>query len=628
MAQAPKPYLISEFKTGINTYLQPWQRPIDAFDPLQNAYIYRGVINKRSGYSQFGDVLKGRLIITNITKAASAVVTADNNFTAGDIGVTTIAFSGVVGMVEINGLTGTITAYTSTTVTVNINSTGFTAYVSGGSGVYLPSIGRSDPVMGIMQWMDQASGNTSLVVASTKNLYLYDVAMNSFNIVASPPAFTGTIRNFFNWTNWQASSGADSFLYMTNNFNNVYKFDGTTAFSLVPVVDGAGQTITKALDVKVYKQRLLLIRPTLSTDGVQNQSIYWSAIQNDALWRTDIAGQGGELAAPTGDVIISAEFIRDVLVVFFDHSTWIFRFTGNANDPFRWDKINISKATDAPYGTVAYDERCTSIGNTGLIACDGVNVQRYDIPIIDYYENEFSQRYYEQSFSQRYDNLNQAWTLYVSTDEPFPKVGNIAPGSDKALVYNFLENTWATYTWSRPLTCLGTFYNVSGTTWASLNQDPKNQWKNTDFPWDSYITQQAAPILLSGDTTGHVYRMDDGSFEDVSDAIIADIKTTRWNPIVDIGQRVQFVYIDIYYTVSDPVVFTLSFYVDNNSAPISPPKTFTLDGTGSNDANFKRVFVNLVGQFVRMEMVSDKQSSFQILGMILWATPSGRLTKP
>lgn len=76
--------------------------------------------------------------ITGITQAASAVVTINtvavsNPFSNGN----TIGFSGVVGMTPINGLTGTVTATGGSsgdwTVTVNINSLGFPAYVSGGT---------------------------------------------------------------------------------------------------------------------------------------------------------------------------------------------------------------------------------------------------------------------------------------------------------------------------------------------------------------------------------------------------------------------------------------------------------------------------------------------------------------
>lgn len=72
--------------------------------------------------------------ITAITQAASAVVTVSGHtFVVGDV----VAFSGVVGMIQINGLTGTVTAITTTTITVNINSTAFTAYSSGGTAATL-----------------------------------------------------------------------------------------------------------------------------------------------------------------------------------------------------------------------------------------------------------------------------------------------------------------------------------------------------------------------------------------------------------------------------------------------------------------------------------------------------------
>ena len=73
------------------------------------------------------------LTITGISKAANASITATHAFTAADVGVTTVTFHGVVGMTQINTLSGVIQSVTSTTsFTVNINSTNFTTYVSGG----------------------------------------------------------------------------------------------------------------------------------------------------------------------------------------------------------------------------------------------------------------------------------------------------------------------------------------------------------------------------------------------------------------------------------------------------------------------------------------------------------------
>ena len=72
--------------------------------------------------------------ITGITQATSAVVTVGTHtYVVGDV----LAFSGVEGMTQINGLTGTVTAIAATTVTVNINSSAFSAYTSGGTAATL-----------------------------------------------------------------------------------------------------------------------------------------------------------------------------------------------------------------------------------------------------------------------------------------------------------------------------------------------------------------------------------------------------------------------------------------------------------------------------------------------------------
>jgi hypothetical protein len=73
------------------------------------------------------------LTITGISKAANASITATHAFTSADVGVTTVTFHGIVGMTQMNTLSGVIQSVTSTTsFTVNINSTNFSTYTSGG----------------------------------------------------------------------------------------------------------------------------------------------------------------------------------------------------------------------------------------------------------------------------------------------------------------------------------------------------------------------------------------------------------------------------------------------------------------------------------------------------------------
>ena len=78
--------------------------------------------------------------ITAITAAASAIVSSTVVSAYLEIG-DVVRFSGVVGMTEINDLIGTITAITSgTEFTVDIDSSGFTAYTSGGEIDYVSPV--------------------------------------------------------------------------------------------------------------------------------------------------------------------------------------------------------------------------------------------------------------------------------------------------------------------------------------------------------------------------------------------------------------------------------------------------------------------------------------------------------
>jgi len=72
------------------------------------------------------------LTITGISQAANAVVTATNSFTSNDYGVTTVTFHNVEGMTQINTLSGVVQSATGSNFVVNINTTSFSAWTSGG----------------------------------------------------------------------------------------------------------------------------------------------------------------------------------------------------------------------------------------------------------------------------------------------------------------------------------------------------------------------------------------------------------------------------------------------------------------------------------------------------------------
>lgn len=80
-----------------------------------------------------GAVLEAGLVVTAITKAANALITASNHgYSVGD----QVYLLDIVGMVEIIGRVLTVlTVPTANTFTVNINSTNFTTFAGSGGGV-------------------------------------------------------------------------------------------------------------------------------------------------------------------------------------------------------------------------------------------------------------------------------------------------------------------------------------------------------------------------------------------------------------------------------------------------------------------------------------------------------------
>jgi hypothetical protein len=436
--------------------------------------------------------------------------------------------------------------------------------------------------------------------------------------------FTGDFSNFFNWVNWQGS------LYFTNNVDPITAFNGTNIyrppFSITQAdYNSFTNDIATCLELDVYKNRFLVQRPTLTTaatpvgtNSLLGQTIYWSAILNPINLVSDVTGQGGFLEAPTDDFLQCSSYLRDQFVVFFTNTTWTFRYTGSDFAPFRWDKINSSKSTNAPYAAIDYDERITSIGYKGLIASDGVNVQRYDLNIIDQFM-KIDQAWVGQCFGIRFDNINQSWMLY-------PSLGNQM--STNALVYNFLETTWSIF--DMPMSCLGLYFETKDITWAECvaGAKPVSNWESANsVSWDTYLAQSRMPTLLGGGQDGVVYQLNIGDTDNGA-PITADIISTRWNPFVGAGQKVQFGYIDFYYQAfptGEAPVMDIQFYVNNSTSPAAT-RTLTMDGLIENDYAMKRIYINSIGEFLRMEMTSNSDSPFKIIGLVLWARPAGRLT--
>lgn len=217
------------------------------------------------------------------------------------------------------------------------------------------------------------------------------------------------------------------------------------------------------LDTDVYVNRC-----RFSQNGSPVASNAWSEI---------IGGRGGRIDAPTKEQIVTSEFIKDRLIVYFERSTWELVYTGNEIQPFRWQQINTELGAESTFSSVPFDKIVLAIGDVGIHACNGANVERIDNKIPD---NVFSlsnnNQGVERIWGIRDYYVEQVyWTIPTLQAVKFP---------NRVLVYNYKAQTWA--------------YNVdSFTAFGAYDNQPNATWANYPIQWDDSVETWQSGTLYS-----------------------------------------------------------------------------------------------------------------------------------
>ena len=213
--------------------------------------------------------------------------------------------------------------------------------------------------------------------------------------------------------------------------------------------------------------------------------------------RDDLFGRGGANDAPTDEIIVGASFIRDILVVYFERSTWRLRFVNNAQNPFVWERVNIELGSNSTFSTIPFDKGLMAIGNRGIVISDSNDTDRIDEKIPDAIfnirqDNQGQQRVYGiRTFRTK---LNY-WT-YPSVENPdgtFP---------DKVLVFNYDTKNYSFF--DDCFTCFGYFYQTgTGITWGDLTK----AWSEYNLSWDSGVSQTGYESIVAGNQQGYVLQL-------------------------------------------------------------------------------------------------------------------------
>ncbi len=533
-----KPFYISNYQneSGLDESKESFLIPEKAFPQLEDAYAWRGRIKRRRGIDLLGRLCRSLTALSMDNTDGTATYTdADilDAFRAAEPNAEIVPGSVTIKidvgnanetiyrdnvtdgvLTHISGpFTGAgVINYISSTTAVTITFT-----VTPGAGLtveadleYCPAL----PVMGLRTRESSILINDEQLIAFD-TVYAYQFSGGQFIELVAGTTWSGTNSDFF-WTTNFFQNGVGDLMWATNfsgpTGDPIRFFDGAAWTDFLPTINGADE-LHQSLILLPYKDRLLAMNTfegaTLAASVNFAQRIRFS--QNgdptDQVngWREDIVGRGGFIDIPTNEAIVSAEFIKDTLLVKCERSSWKVIHTGNETLPFVVQQINTELGAESTFSIVPFDRGVFTVGNYGITADDSVNVSRIDQRIPDIIfsinnDNEGVERVYG---IRNFQEQLVYWSFPSSADNPtFP---------NKILVYNYINQTYSIFNDS--FTCFGYFQRGSDITWATLEYENWSGWKDA---WNSGLTQALFPDVIGGNQQGYVEVLNRDIFNDVS----------------------------------------------------------------------------------------------------------------
>lgn len=510
-----------EGNSGIQRDLKPFMIMNEAFESLNNAYVFRGRVRKRFGSRWLGDTVSSTRLRILVGTTDSSGDLSDT--IPGKVPLTTFgqqfSISDKTYTVRSLGTPTTLLQDGTTTVATFDTDTGgfvFTGAPALSDVYYYPSL----PVMGLATFENSAIDITPTIAFDTQFSYSY-VSGSGWKFIdtaITPGAniWTGNNSQLF-WTTTYVGANAFDYVLFATNFNesepNYMRFlfnnAGTYQWdNFRPQISATGTSAPIYLDAALilipFKNRLLAFNTWENENGTQRHyanrmrySAIGSPLASDA-WRQDIDGQGGGLDCPTNEAIVSAQFIKDRLLVFLDQSTWEIVYTGNQIQPFTWQQINTELGVESTFSTVPFDKVVVAIGNLGVIGCTGTNVERIDEKIPD----EVFKIHNIDAGIERVYGIRDYKTEMIYWTFPSPEADSDFPFPNRILVYNYKNGTWAFNDDS--ITAFGYFQNTGGgVLWSSETVS----WAD-DEVWNDGSFNALFSQVIAGNQEGFTFLVD------------------------------------------------------------------------------------------------------------------------
>jgi hypothetical protein len=526
-------WIIAPFNTGLETDLKSWLLPEDGFAVLTNAYVWRGRVRKR-----FGSYLMGTAADSAVTQQLFSRLriqlasTGGTGNTAGTAPGTLFKVGQIFSIgdtiftVNVAGTPATMLRTDGSPATATFNTSTGAYVIDGAIASTIVYFYPAEPVMGITTFDVGPINQRPTYAFDTQFAYVFV----GFWLEIGPTGsqWHGNDTNFFWCTNWIGNVPGQTVLFVSNfqaaigtpaptTDDPIWSYDGTTWVKLIPYflpAGGAPMTgpfVVTARIVLPFKDRLILLNTieqnsagTLNTQfGNRCRfSIAGSPFAVNSWYEPNqvdssgnMAGGAGFIDAATDEVIVSAEFIKNRLIVYFERSTYELVDTQSEVQPFVWQKINTELGSEGTFSTVPFDKEVLTIGQTGVHSCNGANVQRIDVKIPNtIFTFQDTATGADRVFGIRDYFVEMVYWTFRSTKQlAFQNF----PGS--LLVYNYVNGSWSMN--EDCITAFGYFEQQTTMTWATS----PFTWETADFTWDSGTTQANFRQVIAGNPEGFMF---------------------------------------------------------------------------------------------------------------------------
>lgn len=489
-------------ESGLQTDVKPYLIPDQAFARLDDAYVFRARVKKRFGSrwldnSSLGTRLRiklgsqtdgsGNVSTTVPLKNSGALIASievGQMFSIGTATFTvTVAAAGSNDLLRSDGVVATATINTTTgALVINGASANSDVY-------YYPAL----PVMALPSFNSTKTNEEPTYAFDTRFAYhRVDGGWDRLSTEATTgAAYWSGSNTQFHWAeNYSAANPYENVLYVSNNNPDEYHatdhpgymryYDTNTGWNYITPDIGSSQVIQAARILVVFKNRLVALATTEGTVGGAG-NVYNSRARASApidptsasAWLLPPSGQGFASDAPTSEKITGVTFVKDRLIVGFEKSTWELAYTGNQINPFVWQQINTELGVESTFSMVPFDKVAIGVGNLGIHACNGSNVERIDNKIPQAVFNIHN----DDDGPKRVYGIRDYTVELLYWTFPDDEANSTFIYPNRVMMYNYRNRTWGFY--KNSFTCFGYYQAVEGD-----EQEDGVSWDDSSVTWD------------------------------------------------------------------------------------------------------------------------------------------------